>query len=136
MSIYGLYSGDDGLSYLAELDIIGNGPALDQPLPCSGWRPFQCEPGIEQDKHPTPVAGLTVVLNGCMEIGVGGGLLKNVKLEKGDMLVVLDTQGEGHSTKITGTDRFQVTGITFSGKDWPQIKQHFSGWPENLLSPE
>jgi hypothetical protein len=135
MSIYGLYSGTDGQSHLVELAIVGRGPPLNELLPCQGWRPFQSDPGHVQARHPTPVAGMTVMLGGCMEIGVGGGSLHSVALRPGDMLLVLDTRGEGHSTAIKGPERLQVAGVSFSAGDWPAIARHFSGWPDNLLAP-
>lgn len=135
MSIYGLYSGTDGQSHLIELKIVGSGPPLQQPLPCQGWRPFQCAPGIEQSHHPTPVAGMTIMLNGCMEISVNGGTLRHVALRRGDMLLVLDTRGAGHATAITGTEQLQVAGVTFASADWPAIRPHFSPWPDNVLDP-
>jgi hypothetical protein len=135
MSIFGLYSGNDGQSHLVELEIAGSGPPLNEPLPCQGWRPFQCDPGPVQAQHPTPVAGMTIMLGGCMEIGVGGGDLRSVSLLPGDMLLVLDTRGAGHSTAIKGPDRLRVAGVTFASADWPTIRTHFSVWPDNLLAP-
>jgi hypothetical protein len=135
MSIYALYSGTDGQSHLAELQIVGSGPPLNDLLPCGGWRPFQCDSGHVQGRHPTPVAGMTIMLSGCMEIGVGGGSLRHVALVPGDMLMVLDTRGEGHSTATTGPERLQVAGVSFAASDWPSIRKHFSGWPDNLLAP-
>ncbi len=135
MSIYGLYSGTDGQSHLVQLEIVGSGPPLMELLPCQGWRPFQSDPGAVQARHPTPVTGMTVMLSGCMEIDVGGGSLPNVALIPGDMLLVLDTRGEGHSTAIKGPDRLRVAGVSFSAGDWPAIARHFSGWPDNLLAP-
>ncbi len=135
MAIYGLYSGDDGESHLVVLEIVGNGPPLDQPLPCTGWRPFQCPPGHSQERHPTPVSGMTMMLGGCMEIGVGGGTLQHVALIAGDALLVIDTHGAGHSTAITGSDPLRVAGVTFDSSQWPEIRRQFSGWPSNLLDP-
>ena len=135
VSIYGLYSGNDGQSHLVALQIVGQGPPLQSPLPCLGWRPFQCAPGHRQGRHPTPVAGVTFMLGGCMEIGVGGGLLQRIALQPGDLLLVLDTRGEGHSTDITGTDWLRTTGVSFAPTDWPAIRDAFQGWPDNLLPP-
>ena len=135
MSIYGLYSGTDGQSHLVELQIAGSGPPLLSPLPCTGWRPFQCDPGLQQLHHPTPVAGATVILGGCMEISVGGGSRQHVALRTGDMLLVLDTQGVGHATAITGKNRLMTTGVSFATHDWPVIQAAFTGWPDNLLPP-
>lgn len=135
MSIIGLYSGDDGQSHLVELELVGQGPPLDQPLPCSGWRPFQCNPGLSSPLHPTPVAGVTFMLGGCMEISVGGGARRHVRLTAGDMLVVLDTRGAGHATSITGEQPLRVAGVTFAPADWPRVRAAFSGWPPNLVAP-
>ena len=135
MSIYGLYSGIDGQSHLVELGIVGSGPALDKLLPCHGWRPFQSDRVQVQARHPTPVAGMTVMLDGCMEIGVGGGSIHSVALRPGDMLLVLDTRGKGHSTSIRGPEPLRVAGVSFSAEDWPTIARHFSGWPDDLLAP-
>lgn len=85
--------------------------------------------------HPTPVAGMTVMLGGCMDIGVGGGGLRSISLTAGDMLLVLDTRGAGHSTHIKGPDWLRVAGVSFTSADWRVIRQHFTGWPDNLLAP-
>lgn len=135
MSIIGLYSGDDGQSHLVELQMVGSGPPLNQPLPCQGWRPFQCAPGATSPLHPTPVAGVTFMLGGCMEIRVGGGERRHVKLQCGDMLVVIDTTGAGHATAITGEQDLVVAGVSFAPADWPRIRAAFSGWPANLVPP-
>lgn len=135
MSIIGLYSGDDGQSHLVELQIVGNGPPLDQPLPCGGWRPFQCAPGARSPLHPTPVAGVTFMLAGCMEISVGGGTRRHVALRCGDMLVVIDTRGAGHATAITGDEPLRVAGVSFAAGDWPRVRDAFTGWPANLVPP-
>ena len=135
MSIIGLSAATDGRSHLVLLEIVGNGPALDALLPCSGWRPFQCDPGARQSLHPTPVAGMTIVLSGCMEIGVGGGALRDIALRAGDMLLVLDTTGEGHSTALTGNEKLRVAGVTFSAQDWPAIRDAFIGWPADMHAP-
>ena len=79
--------------------------------------------------------GITIMLGGCMQIGVGGGELQQVSLVPGDMLLVLDTRGEGHSTAIRGPDKLIVVGVSFSPNDWPRIRGYFSGWPDNLLIP-
>ena len=135
MSIYGLYSGDDGQSHLVELQMSGSGPPMNELLPCTGWRPFQSESGRSQSRHPTPMIGMTIMLGGCMKISVGGGKLREVALLKGDTLLVLDTHGEGHATAITGPDDLRIVGLGFEKTDWPTIQEHFSGWPDNLLAP-
>ncbi len=135
MAIYGLYSGNDGLSHLTVLQMAKGGPPINQVLDCLGWRPFQCEPGHTQSRHPTPVIGMTILLGGCMEIGVGGGTLKHVSLRPGDALLVADTQGEGHSTKIVGPDALQVVGFSLNTSSWSDFRQYFSGWPDNALNP-
>lgn len=135
MGIYALYSASDGESHLCSVEIDGSGPPLDKLLPCRGWRPFQCAPGVEQKKHPTPVAGMTIMLSGCMTIRVDGGTRRSVALGPGDMLLVLDTQGAGHATSITGNDMLRVTGVSFDRNDWPLIRSAFTGWPANLEAP-
>lgn len=132
MSIYGLYSGDDGKSHLVELQVVGSGPSLSELLPSQGWRVVESEPGHSQSRHPTPVIGMTIMLGGSMEIGVGGGNLRHISLVPGDMLIFLDTKGEGHSTALTGPDHLRMVGVSFAATDWPVISQHFSGFPADL----
>jgi hypothetical protein len=78
---------------------------------------------------------MNVMLGGCMEIGVGGGALRRIALRPGDMLLVLDTQGAGHSTDITGPDWLRTAGVSFAASDWPAIRNAFAGWPADLLPP-
>jgi hypothetical protein len=135
MSIYGLFSGCDGESHLCPLQIAGQGPAMNQLLPCNGWRPFQHQVGVRQDFHPTPVSGMTLLMDGCMEIEVRGGTLHRIHLGKGDMLLVIDTRGAGHATAITGTEMLRGAGVSFGATDWPAVRDTFTGWPDGLLSP-
>jgi hypothetical protein len=135
MGIYCVYSGTDSESYLCELQIAGTGPALDQLLPCRGWRPFQHVGGGSRPAHPTPVAGMTVILEGHMEIGVAGGSRRQLRLQPGDMLLVLDTSGRGHSTSIPATDRLRVAGVAFDSGDWPKVRAAFTDWPPQMMPP-
>ena len=70
-----------------------------------------------------------------MEIRVGGGERRHVKLQCGDMLVVIDTRGAGHETAITGDQNLVVAGVSFAAADWPRVRDAFSGWPANLVPP-
>lgn len=135
MGIYCVYSGTDSESHLCELQIAGSGPALDQLLPCRGWRPLQHDGGGNRAAHPTPVAGMTFMLEGSMEIGVAGGQRSRLLLQRGDMLLVLDTSGHGHSSSVPSTERLRVAGVAFDAADWPRIKAAFTGWPDQMLPP-
>jgi hypothetical protein len=117
---------------LIELQIVGSGVGLTELLPTYGWRVLQTDPGHSQPRHPTPVLGATIILGGRMDIGVGGGELKKVALLPGDMLMFLDAHGEGHSTAIVGPDPLRMFGVSFTAADWPVVREHFSGWPDDL----
>ncbi|MEZ5498992.1 MAG: hypothetical protein R3E77_06135 [Steroidobacteraceae bacterium] len=135
MSIYGVVTATDGATRICVLEIAHPPPSLAQLLPASGWRPFQCDPGVTQAAHNTPVAGLTMMLGGCMEISVTAGDLSRVALVAGDVLILLDTHGSGHATAITGTDALRTIGVAFAPKDWPSIRDAFTGWPNQLVPP-
>ncbi|MFK7958313.1 MAG: hypothetical protein AB8B96_19625 [Lysobacterales bacterium] len=78
---------------------------------------------------------MTVILAGCMEISVGDESTDPLSLQPGDSLLVLDTQGIGHSTTIAGPDDLQIMGVSFDKSQWAEIRSHFSGWPNTMLEP-
>lgn len=135
MSIHGVFNAPDGETHLCELRIRGQGPSLDQLLSCDGWRPFQCEPGGRQAAHPTPVVGITVVLNGRMDISVAAGDLREIGVTPGDMLVLTDTIAPGHATSVVGPDMLRVFGVTIETEPWPILQAAFEGWPDYAVAP-
>lgn len=135
MAIYGVCNHRDGGTRLCSLEIEGPGPELDHLLPCTGWRPFQAEPGVSQAAHPTPVTGITAVLTGGMDVSVDSGALRRVNLRAGDLLILVDTRPPGHAVELVGPERLTVFGITFAPGDFGAVRETFRGWPADMVFP-
>ena len=134
MTIYCIYCGTDKKSYLAELDIVDSyDPAVNLLVPSPGWRTINRPPGSFQDFHPARQCGsMTIVLQGELEIGASAGTPRQVTLRKGDMLVVIDTQGDGHTAARKGSEQFKAINVRIS-PHWASLHRVFSGWPDNVL---
>ena len=61
---------------------------------------FRALPGWSMDWHPAPRRQLVMVLEGAMEEEVGDG--EKRIFEPGSILLVEDTEGKGHKTKVIG----------------------------------
>jgi hypothetical protein len=97
-----LYTGDDGRSHFADLDIPLNPVTYGEQ-----WSPGPSEPvtfrqtpvGSEQAFHPAPCRQFVVTLAGQAEIECGDGSKR--RFGAGDIMLADDTTGQGHITRVT-----------------------------------
>lgn len=112
-----LYSGEDGQSHLEAVDlpsdtVMHNGMEV---APGVNFRRFPAD--YFSDWHTAPRRQYIAVLSGTMEIGVGDG--GTSRLGPGDVLLVEDLQGQGHTTRsVGGEPRVSVTIPLVSWAPW------------------
>ena len=62
--------------------------------------------------HPTPVRQWLILMTGKCEFEAGDGEL--VTCKAGDVVLLDDTSGKGHQTKVLGNEVVRLTAIHFS----------------------
>ena len=107
MSIYRLYTGDDGQSHVEELELASH-PELNSPQAASSITFREAPPGHFIDWHPAPRRQYVISLSGHIEIGLGDGSFS--RYGPGDARLVEDTSGQGHTTRIVG-DQPSITAV-------------------------
>jgi len=108
MKVVHLYTGDDGRSQFADLDIPMNAAssgAQSSLVPAEGVMFRETPKGSEQSFHPAPRRQFVVTLSGQAEIECGDGSKR--RFGAGDIMLADDTTGQGHITRvIEGPRRF------------------------------
>ena len=103
-----LYTGDDGRSHFADLDIpmnAANSGAQSSLVPTEGVVFRETPKGSEQSFHPAPRRQFVVTLSGQAEIECGDGSKR--RFGAGDIMLADDTTGQGHITRVLeGPRRF------------------------------
>lgn len=79
-------------------------------MPASGYFVARVSPGWHSDWHPAPVRELAAYLSGEGEIEASDGTVR--PLQPGAILLVDDTTGKGHMTRVTGTEEVLVVIVT------------------------
>lgn len=97
MGIYRMYTGADQETHIEELDLDAH-PDLESLQGVSGMK-FQRSQGV-MDYHPAPDRRWVVVLAGEVEIGLGDG--SKHRFGKGDIRLIEDVTGHGHTTRFLG----------------------------------
>lgn len=112
-----VYAGRDGLSHLADVVL----PALAQVTDEDGKVRFVGSTGATvmgfvvgtgptgEDWHRASMAGLSIVVSGSWEIEAGSGDRRH--LETGSVLLMLDTEGQGHRAHPLGDGGCTVLGV-------------------------
>jgi hypothetical protein len=104
MGIYRIFKGDDHRSHIEEL-----------PLHDSFWKSVRTAstlffkefpPGTFLDWHPAPRKQIVIILSGCLEHVFRDGTRYN--FSAGDVRVLMDTTGEGHTTRVVGDETVLV----------------------------
>lgn len=96
-----LYTGEDGRSHFADLDVPMNPVASgsqSSPVPAEGVVFRETSTGTEQAFHPAPRRQFVVTLSGEAEIECGDGTKKHFRA--GDIMLADDTTGQGHITRV------------------------------------
>jgi quercetin dioxygenase-like cupin family protein len=104
-----LYASQDGESHVEEIEAEFSAlayappaPALDVSAPVDATRyvTVRFPAGWDSGLHPTPRRQLFVVLSGVLEGETSGGAVMTLKA--GDVLLMEDTNGKGHTAKTIG----------------------------------
>lgn len=98
MGIYRMYPGDDGETHIEEMTLESH-PHLQDPQPVEGLRLWRVEEGRFSDFHPAPDRRWMIILEGEVEIGLGDGSLH--RFGPGDIRLIEDITGHGHTTRFT-----------------------------------
>ena len=99
MGIFRLYAGDDGESHMEELALASH-PELTTLQEAKGVVFRSSPPGSLSDWHTAPRRQYIITLSGEAEIGVGDGTIHH--LGPGDVNMVEDLTGHGHTTRVVG----------------------------------
>ena len=114
-----IWATEDGESHLEDIDFafeesgfLPSEPAmlLTPQEKASGYLVARAPAGLELDWHAAPVRELAVYLTGQGEIEASDGTIR--PLEPGTILLVEDTTGKGHKTRVIGTEEVLVVVIT------------------------
>ena len=114
-----IWASEDGESHLEDVDLAFEEtdflpPAspmyLTAQAPASGYFVARVPLGWGADWHPAPVRELAVYLAGEGEIEASDGTVR--ALRPGTILLVDDTTGKGHITRVTGTEEMLVVIVT------------------------
>ena|SRR5437879_6251291 len=97
-----LYTGPDGRSHFADMDIPLKPVSLGEqwsPGPGDAVTFRQTPVGAEQNFHPAPQRQFVITLAGEAEIECGDGAKR--RFGPGDIMLADDTTGQGHITRVT-----------------------------------
>ena len=99
MSIYRLYSGDDGQSHVEKLSIADH-PGLSEAMAVSTITFREWLSGHFIDWHPAPRRQYIISLSGHIQVELGDGTTHT--FNPGDARLVEDLTGQGHITRVLG----------------------------------
>ncbi|MDX2142630.1 MAG: hypothetical protein SFV19_04705 [Rhodospirillaceae bacterium] len=86
--------------------------------------------------HTTPKLGITVILEGFLDIEVNRAAPERTTLKAGDVLIVLDQTGDGHRSRAHGPRGMTALLLPLDAADLPALARHFRDWPaEVTLAP-
>jgi hypothetical protein len=77
--------------------------------PASQWGLLRLPVGWDGSWHPTPVQQLIICLAGQFEITVGDG--RSRCFGPGEMVLLEDTEGRGHVTKVVGSEEVECLSV-------------------------
>jgi quercetin dioxygenase-like cupin family protein len=112
MGITRLYTGDDGESHIAELDLAAH-PELTSSQPATGIVFRSAEPGNFIDWHPAPRRQFVITLSGEAEIGLGDGTV--YQFGPGHVNLAEDLTGRGHTTRVISKEPRVTATIVLAG---------------------
>lgn len=106
MQVVRIYTGEDGESHIEDLPLhYAQTPAgyLETALQrASGIRFYSIPPGQLSDWHTAPCRQYVITLQGAVEIGVSDGTTRVFRT--GDIELVEDTTGRGHTAKVVSPE--------------------------------
>lgn len=111
MNYVRLYAGPDGESHAEEMQASFDMAVYAPPAPAFGVSPptaaqryvmVHFPAGWDSDFHPAPRRQLFVILSGRFQGATSDGAV--LDLAPGDVVLMEDTSGKGHSAKVIGAD--------------------------------
>ncbi len=107
MAFNRVYTGQDGQSHLEKQDMASR-PELTQEQVATTITFREAPPGRFSDWHPAPRRQYLIQLSGEVEVVMGDGT--SVRYVPGDVRLVADTTGQGHTTRVV-SDQPSVTAV-------------------------
>lgn len=105
--IYCMYSGRDGQSHFSDAALALRADAVGRlstgVLGAKGWMYAESPQERFVDWHTSGPGGVSVMLDGWMDLEVGSG--EKRRLVAGDVLLALDTSGQGHRSTMGANTR-------------------------------
>jgi quercetin dioxygenase-like cupin family protein len=99
VGVYRIFPGPDGRSRVEERS-PGSLPTPQIPLPATQVYFREFPAGTFLDWHPAPRRQVVILLSGELENDVGDGRL--YRFGPGDVRIIEDTTGRGHTTRVVG----------------------------------
>lgn len=121
-----IYAGPDGRSRLADGRIAMETTARgtwSRPQPAKSWIASVGGAGGSKDWHRGARPVLSVVVRGAWEIEAGSG--ERRVLGTGTVLAVLDTEGQGHRSRVIGDEPCAVVGMELDGEPGTLLREVF-----------
>jgi quercetin dioxygenase-like cupin family protein len=106
-----IYSSPDGESHFEDtneeldlVDLIPSAPQLylSKSAPAAEFSFFGAPAGWQSDWHPSASRNLFFVISGEWEVTASDGEARRFKV--GDVLLVEDTEGKGHRSRVTSSE--------------------------------
>ncbi len=119
MKVTRIYADQDGESHFEEFEIpleeAGEIGRLSQPHPATSVIFRENDPDYDYDWHCAPQRQFIVLLDGAIEIEASDG--EKRRFGSGDILLVEDTTGRGHRTRIVDGRSRRSLFIPLNGAD-------------------
>ena len=125
-TFYGVYCGKDMKSYICELQ--GSGPVPVYRMTLGG-------PLADRTLRASEFWGSALIMTcGQVEIAVTGGTGRRAVAKAGDIVLFIDTRGEGHALAAVGAEPVQHLTVRFK-EPWTALARSYA-WPDNVLPPD
>lgn len=112
MGMYRIYTGEDDKSHIA--DIAPNDSFWDSVETASTLFLKEFPSGTFLDWHPAPRKQIVIILSGRLEHVFRDG--SRHTFGPGDVRVLVDTTGEGHTTRVLGEESVVVAVVPLAGE--------------------
>jgi hypothetical protein len=119
VTITRLYTGDDGLSHVEQVEVkfspvAGAPPAVGQSDPVKTTNSYvvRLAPGFFESWHNADKRRYVVTLSGRAEIEVAGG--QRFLAEPGKIVLAEDLSGKGHTFRVVGTEDWVAVFVEFA----------------------
>lgn len=111
--MYRIYKGEDNKSHIEELQLHDSFWKSVKTASTIFFKEFP--PGTFLDWHPAPRRQVVIILSGRLEHGFRDG--SRHTFGAGDVRVLEDTTGEGHTTRIVGNETVLVAVVPLADGD-------------------